>query len=69
MNAAWAGALIGAVLGLVSYAAIRWAAARVEQNGEVQQKQSAGLMRAAAIADLMLFPVIGYFVGPMVFQG
>lgn len=68
MSTAMTGAWIGAVLGLASFAAMRWAVARVEQTGDARQRHSAGLIRIAAYADLMAFPVIGYFVGPMVLE-
>jgi hypothetical protein len=61
------GAWFGAALGLVSFAALRWVAARVEQDKpDAQTKQSAGIVRMVAFADLMLFPIIGYVVGPLV---
>ena len=68
MSAALTGAWIGAVLGLASFAALRWVAARMERSGQAQQQRSAGLMRAVAVADLVMFPIIGYFAGPMVLK-
>jgi hypothetical protein len=67
MSPAMTGAWVGAALGLASFAGLRWIAARVEQgNPDPQQRQSAGLIRIAALADLMVFPIVGYVLGPMV---
>jgi hypothetical protein len=69
MSAAMTGALIGAVVGLVSFATLRWGAAKAEGNGADAQKRRVGaVIRATALADLLLFPVIGYVVGPMLFD-
>jgi len=64
------GAWVGAGLGLASFAALRWVAARLEEGKvHAQQARSAGIIRLAAFADLMLFPVIGYVLGPMALSG
>jgi hypothetical protein len=70
MSTEMTGAWFGAALGVVSFAALRWAASRVEQgNADARKKQSAGLIRMVAFTDLLLFPIIGYVMGPMVLNG
>jgi hypothetical protein len=52
---------------LVSFAVLRHVAARLESSRpDPQQKRSAAVIRWAALADLMLFPILGYVIGPMV---
>jgi len=64
------GAWLGAALGLLSFAVLRWAATRMEQGAPDEHKRrSASLIRMTALADLMLFPVIGYVAGPVVLNG
>jgi len=61
------GAWIGAGLGLLSFVALRWVASTLEKRKpDADQKRSAAVIRIAAFADLMLFPIIGYVIGPMV---
>ena len=38
-------------------------------DADEHKKRSASLIRMTALADLMLFPVIGYVAGPMVLNG
>jgi hypothetical protein len=70
LSPALTGAWIGAALGLLSFAVLRWAATRMEgHDADEHKKRSASLIRMTALADLMLFPVIGYVAGPMVLNG
>ncbi|MEQ8825619.1 MAG: hypothetical protein RIC14_14730 [Filomicrobium sp.] len=66
MSNAMIGALVGAVLGLVAYGAIRSVAAKLDQDGSPEKKRTADLFRMVALADLLAFPIAGYFVGPVV---
>jgi hypothetical protein len=67
VSPATTGAWFGAALGFSSFAILRWAAARTEgERPDARKRKSAALIRAAALTDLLLFPVIGYVVGPMV---
>jgi hypothetical protein len=60
------GALIGAILGIASYVGLRVLADRIENMRDAENpKTSARVLRIAALADLVLFPVVGFVVGPM----
>jgi hypothetical protein len=60
------GALIGAILGIASYIGLRVLADRVENMRDAENpKMSARVLRIAALADLVLFPVVGFVVGPI----
>ena len=64
-----AGALVGFVVGLMGYLAIRLVASRIEQNGATAEpSRTAGLLRMVALADFILFIVLGYIVGPMIIE-
>ena len=66
MNASMAGALIGFVIGLSGFFTLRFVAHRIEQTQEQPTAtQAANILRYAAIADVVIFTVLGYFVGPM----
>jgi len=68
MSPAGMGAAAGAVFGLVNYAALRGVAAHIEQKpGDKSKRAStARIIHGVAVADLVLFPVAGYFIGPLV---
>lgn len=64
------GALVGAVLGFAGFISLRMVADRVELNKDATDpKTAAQVLRIAAIGDLIIFPVVGFFVGPMVLGG
>ena len=70
MSAEMAGALVGAALGLASYSVIQRIAERIEAGRTgPDAARTAGLLRSLAAVDLMVFPIIGYFVGPLVLEG
>ncbi len=67
LSPAMLGALVGAVLGLIGFASLRAVAARIENmKGANDPKTAAKVLRIAAIGDLILFPIVGFFVGPLV---
>ena len=67
LNPAMIGALVGAILGFIGFISLRAVADRVETSAEANDpKTAASVLRIAAIGDLILFPVVGYFVGPLV---
>lgn len=68
MSSAMTGAWIGALLGFVSFVALRFVAERIEQGKSTasDSKRAATAIRLAGFADLLLFPVMGYFIGPLV---
>jgi hypothetical protein len=67
MSPAIAGALVGAALGLANLIVLSRLAESIELKAKsAEQKGRAGIVRAVAWADLLVFPVVGYFVGPMV---
>jgi len=64
------GAIVGFIVGMMGFTFIRLAASRVESKGvTADPAKTAGLLRMVAVADLILFTVIGYFVGPMIVSG
>lgn len=64
------GAIVGFVVGLMGFLFIRLAAYRVETKGVGPEPvKTAGMLRIVAIADLVLFTVLGFFVGPMIVSG
>ena len=74
MSAAQIGGMIGAVIGLANFVGLRWLADRIDA-GQAPGEQAAGsgrgvskanILRMVAIADLIVFPLLGYFVGPLV---
>lgn len=67
MTPEWIGLAVGLVLGIVSYIIILALASKVErdENNSAESMRVAALLRAVASFDVILFTVIGYFVGPM----
>ena len=64
------GAIVGFVVGMMGFLFIRLAAARVESKGVGPTPvKTAGMLRTVAIVDLVVFTVLGYFVGPMIVSG
>lgn len=67
MTSEWIGALVGLLLGIVSYLIISALANKMERDEKTPESMRiATLLRAVACFDVLLFTVIGYFVGPMV---
>ncbi|MCB1522192.1 MAG: hypothetical protein KDJ37_16700 [Hyphomicrobiaceae bacterium] len=67
MNATMIGALAGAAFGLVNFIALRMLASRVEADASSPEKRrSASILRLVALADLLIFPILGFFLGPIV---
>ena len=66
MSNAMIGALAGAVLGFIAFGMIRSVAARLDREGSPEKQRTANLLRAVAFGDLILFPVVGFIVGPVV---
>ena len=63
------GLLAGAVFGLVNFAILRSVAARSEGMSPTPEKRrGAGIIRLVAWIDLIVFPLVGYFVAPMVLE-
>ncbi len=66
LSPALTGALIGAVIGITGYIGLRVLANRIETMPDAKDPQtSAKAIRIAALIDLVIFPVAGFFVGPM----
>ncbi len=66
LSPALAGALIGAVIGISSYIGLRVLADRIETMRDAKDPQnSARAIRIAALIDLVISPVAGFVVGPM----
>ncbi len=66
------GVLFGAGLGIISFVIIQMVATKVETSpGDQNQTQSdkrkiAQLLRSIAWLDIVIFAVVGYFVGPLI---
>ena len=61
------GLLAGGAFGLVNFVVLRWIADRMQsqQRGSVELP-AARALRMVAWVDLIVFPLVGYFVAPMV---
>jgi uncharacterized Tic20 family protein len=67
MSPAMTGLTIGAVFGVANFAILRWMASRTEaQMPSADGRKRAGILRIAALADLVVFPALGYLLGPIV---
>ncbi len=61
------GLFIGAFFGVANFAILRWMASRTEtQMQGADGRRRAGILRIAALADLVVFPALGYLLGPIV---
>ncbi|MEM7774010.1 MAG: hypothetical protein AAF732_00265 [Pseudomonadota bacterium] len=68
LSAAATGALFGLVLGLVNFIILMRVAEHTDRAAaRPQGSDGARILRWVAWADLVIFPAVGYFVGPMVF--
>ena len=66
MTPSMSGALIGFAIGFIGFVMLRIVANRVEKIGATgQPKQTAAMLRMAALADWLIFTGIGFFLGPM----
>jgi hypothetical protein len=67
MSPEMTGLVIGAVFGVANAAILRWMAGRAETLSPGEDgRRRAGILRFAALADLVVFPVLGYLLGPIV---
>ena len=70
MSSATIGAWVGAGLGLLNFAVLRYVAGSVGQgDASADRKRSATVIRAMALGELIVFPIVGYMVGPLVIEG
>ena len=68
MNPAMSGALIGFAIGFMGFVSLRIVANRIEEKGVTPEpKKTAAVIRIVALADWLLFTVLGFFLGPMMF--
>lgn len=65
MNPEMLGALAGGAFGLVNFGVLKWVADRMETEQRTAN-QTPRLIRTVAWMDLIVFPLVGYFVGPLV---
>jgi ABC-type lipoprotein release transport system permease subunit len=63
MTLALFGAIAGLAVGYAAFEAINQLARRVEKD------ETKRVLRIAGMADLIIFPVIGFFAVPMMFGG
>ncbi len=67
MSPAIAGALVGAALGLANLIVLSRLAESIELKAKApEQKRGAGIIRMVAWVDFLVFPIVGYFVGPLI---
>jgi predicted PurR-regulated permease PerM len=70
MNPAMTGALLGFAVGFIGFVMLRIVANRIEKVGATAEPaKTASVMRMVALADWLIFTVIGFVVGPMVLSG
>ncbi len=66
MNVALIGGMVGAVLGFVNFAVLQNVAKKLELEADAQtNSRGAKVMRIAAWADLVIFPLVGFYVGSL----
>lgn len=64
MSSALAGGIVGLVFGLLQFFALSKVADRLALDPK--SANTARIIRAVTWFDLLLFPIIGYFLGPIV---
>jgi hypothetical protein len=69
MSAAMTGALAGAALGLIGFGVLRHAADVQERQRGVHARRTAGILRMAALVDLILLPIVGYYAAALLLEG
>ena len=68
MTPAMTGALLGFAVGFMGFVSLRIVANRIEEKGVTPEPQkTAAVIRMVALADWLLFTVLGFFLGPLVF--
>ncbi len=61
------GALVGLVAGLSGFITLRMLATRIETSTDSKDPvATARVLRIAAFVDLLIFPIAGYVIAPMV---
>ena len=62
------GTLLGFAIGFMGFVSLRIVANRIEEKGVTPEPQkTAAIIRVVALADWLLFTVLGFFLGPMMF--
>ena len=70
MSPAMTGALLGFAIGFIGFVMLRIVANRIESTAATEEpKRTAGIMRMVALADWLIFTVLGFFLGPMFLTG
>ncbi|MEM8627374.1 MAG: hypothetical protein AAGF32_05490 [Pseudomonadota bacterium] len=64
-DAALLGALIGLVVGIAGFIALRVTAGQLKDN-DGRPLPAASIIRWVAYVDLIMFPIVGAFVGPLI---
>ncbi len=66
MSPAMTGTLLGFAIGFIGFVMLRIVANRIETVGATDNPgKTAALMRTVALADWLLFTVLGFLLGPM----
>ena len=66
MSLAVIGGLVGGAFGLINFALLQNIAKSVALKESTEGKsRAAEILRWVAWADLIIFPLVGYYVGPM----
>ncbi len=72
MSPSMMGVVVGVIFGGISYFVVRMiadnieTAKRSEDSKPDERRKTAEILRKVAGFDLLVFPVIGYFVGPYI---
>ena len=70
MSPAMSGTLLGFAIGFIGFVMLRIVANRIESTGTTGEPQrTAAVMRMVALADWLIFTVLGFFLGPMFLSG
>ncbi len=69
MTPAMTGAMLGFAIGFIGFVMLRIVANRIESTGATGDPgRTAALMRIVALADWLIFTVVGFFLGPVFLQ-
>lgn len=70
MSPAMTGTLLGFAVGFVGFVMLRIVANRIETTGATAEPaKTAAIMRMAALADWLIFTLLGFFLGPTFLSG
>lgn len=69
MSPEWTGAGAGLLFGVISYITLATVADKMAQDrGDAEKQRHAKILKMVARFEILLFTIVGYFVGPMILQ-